>query len=35
MTLTFITIGILGFIGITVRFVTRLAHKETSPASIK
>jgi len=30
MTLAFITIGIISFIGIAVRLITRLAHKETS-----
>ena|GEM_PF-2618050 len=35
MTLTFITIGTLGFIAIVVRFFTRHTQKETSPVSIK
>ena len=35
MTLTFITIGTISFIAIAARLVTRLAHKETSPVSIK
>ncbi len=35
MTLAFITIGTISFIGIAVRLITRHAHKETSPVSIK
>ena len=35
MTLAFITIGTISFISITARLVIKLAHKETSPVSIK
>jgi hypothetical protein len=35
MTLIFITIGTISFISIAVRILTRPAHKETSPVSIK
>jgi len=35
MTLTFIAIGTVSFIGIAARLATRHAHKETSPVSVK